>query len=495
VLGAGVDARTQAAIAAKLAEGSVATSIFPAAFLAGAIHGAALSIAETISAIFHLPEILAKVDEMIRLLLSSQGTEVAEALGFAVGQRWAGEVAALLEMNPVQTSYWMGKKAGPVLAAILIALVTGGIIAMASRSWAMLREGFGAMVDLSRLRMAQAASGVRVLQKPPTGGMVRTHTDGTVEWWVPAESLGQMTRAAGAAAGGAAPAAPFAPRLPGAVQPVLAGPQLPATAADSAVALSAQTAVAGAQLLTTRAHAVLSQIAPLPPAEVEGLLKAWLDRLVAAYPNNPDVQRVDELARIVWIALRDPEAYAHALGELEVTRRMLVDSPVADAAAYLEAARLLAASRGVEVMELRLYRPDATTVVLTSGNQLIDVLPANAGLVPGVVFLQEIVASERWFIDLAALNLTEGGTHGALTHLLQDLVADRALRTHDGTTAIEFRQLLGRLQRLQYPGDDPTQAGLDVWQSTYDSLDRSLAVPDVVWPPLRDLLNIEPGEL
>jgi hypothetical protein len=169
---------------AKLMLAPSAMVVFNGAFLAGALHGAALSIAELVSTLAHLPEILRQLDSMVRALLSEQGEALARDLGMVLGAGWAGEFNSVADKSLAEVSYWMGKKLGPVLLGIIMSLVTGAVLTLLWQTpWKLVWESFEALVDLSKLRMAQRLQGVRVLDKPPTAGKVLVHKDGNIEYW------------------------------------------------------------------------------------------------------------------------------------------------------------------------------------------------------------------------------------------------------------------------------------------------------------------------
>ena len=139
VEGAELDSATTAKVMAKFAEGSLATSFLPGVFIAGAVHGAAADIGNMISSLVHLPEILSALDETVQRLLSDEGVQVAHDLGFMLGQEHAAELTGLLDMNVVELVYWMGKQVGPIVAGIIIGLLTGCVVQL-WRSWGTIRE-------------------------------------------------------------------------------------------------------------------------------------------------------------------------------------------------------------------------------------------------------------------------------------------------------------------------------------------------------------------
>ena len=158
-------------------------------------------------------------------------------------------------------------------------------------------------------------------------------------------------------------------------------------------------------------------------------------------PQHPDVAEVSRLATLVDDALSSPKALAFAVEELELARRGLVP-PIDDLAdAYMEAAIQLARERGYQVIELSLTA-DRQVVLTNRATGAVRPLAATPeGLVKRKVFLEEVVGSGAMFIDRAALTVTKSGSHGALTHFIQDLAVDTVLKEH-GSSSVEFRRLL-----------------------------------------------------
>ena len=109
------------------------------------------------------------------------------------------------------------------------------------------------------------------------------------------------------------------------------------------------------------------------------------------------------------------------------------------------------------------------------------------------------------------------GPHGAITHFLQELVAEKAIgRTDFASEGVAgYRELMGEIQEalqgrtpkgtiadpeflLTPPVGSPQQAqfkpGTMFWVGTFDRI-KSLARPEELWPPLREILGLGMGEL
>ena len=222
----------------------------------------------------------------------------------------------------------------------------------------------------------------------------------------------------------------------------------------------------------------------------------YLTSLKAAHPSSAkDIDRVVDLAGVVWDALQGPGApgrFAEAWGDLEFARLTLLPSSQPDAMGYAEAARLLARQRGYDVIEIRTGPgPNQATLTSTRGGppEILDT--DSEGFVRDEDFMNEVVGSGQMIIDWAALDLGQAD-HGALSHFLQDLVVDEVLEG-EGSSAVEFRSLLKSVSGL--PRQDLTvPAGTDVWMETFD-VQAGFAEPETFWPAIRDLLNIPVGAL
>jgi hypothetical protein len=119
-----------------------------------------------------------------------------------------------------------------------------------------------------------------------------------------------------------------------------------------------------------------------------------------------------------------------------------------------------------------------------AGGAPIRYIDANEGVMSGQVFFERYAGRPGSFIDQPLLD----DNHGAMTHLVQDLVVTRALRrANQNLTSAEFRGLLGqaegRVNKSAY------QTAFDVFGSREDSMRTG----DYVWRMVYD--NTEPGQI
>ena len=236
--------------------------------------------------------------------------------------------------------------------------------------------------------------------------------------------------------------------------------------------------------------AKILEVGPMDEAALDKALTS-LELYKSAYPDKVgEIEQVAKLAPDVFEALKNSDAYAAAVRDLEAARLSLESPPATLAQQYVAAARKLAADRQIDVIELT-WDPSTRKVIgrSTTGN-VVHLDTDLDGLIKAPQFMDEVVGSGQWFVDYAALVL-QGGDHGALTHIIQDLVVDGALRAH-GSSAAEFRKLLKSLDSMR--GFKEIGPGTDIWVATYDCFE-GIANPDNLWPTIRDLLGIHRGEL
>ena len=109
----------------------------------------------------------------------------------------------------------------------------------------------------------------------------------------------------------------------------------------------------------------------------------------------------------------------------------------------------------------------------------------------GVQFFDEFGGSGKKLLDPTLAH--PGDPHGAVTHMVQDLMIDKALaRAGEKVTASEFRQLLGRLQeqsRELSPGE-MVHTGDKLWRAIYDAIGEAGALnePETLSAVLRERL-------
>ncbi|MGH8601468.1 MAG: hypothetical protein ACREXR_01410, partial [Gammaproteobacteria bacterium] len=135
----------------------ISSPLFPA-FYAGASVEIASDTWNTISAlvesIFALDEVINNVTELLEILTSPEGQEVAYALGVEIGRTFRQEIKALVNDNQLKFTYKLGTIVGPPILLAVLSIVTGGIVGagvLAKRLAEILRKLPGANRILSRM--------------------------------------------------------------------------------------------------------------------------------------------------------------------------------------------------------------------------------------------------------------------------------------------------------------------------------------------------------
>lgn len=186
--------------------------------------------------------------------------------------------------------------------------------------------------------------------------------------------------------------------------------------------------------------------------------------------GNTAVNReIEALLPTVMAALRDPDLYAEVL---------------ADAWAALRA------DRDMTKVLMEMARADGGK---------IRVLPHELGEIKDG-FVKKVASKKEYFVDNPFVNTD----HGALTHLVQDLVVNRAFkRAGSDMTSLRFRALIGKAAGKVQPnqmmrrgaavftrGQEIPVADL-VWRFTYDSLHMGqLNQPETLAPLLKKLFDV-----
>jgi hypothetical protein len=160
----------------------------------------------------------------------------------------------------------------------------------------------------------------------------------------------------------------------------------------------------------------------------------------------------------VYRALHDPEMIASVVADIWLAERTLgLMAPREMGARYTQAAVGLSKQTGAEVVTL----PRGT------GYQAPE-------------FFAQVASQPKRFLDLSVLDVSPG--HGATTHLIQDLVVDRAL-AQVGVPAQQFRALLGGAVGQSGP------IGRWLWEEVlYDTLRGDITDPNVLGPALAEAL-------
>ncbi len=221
----------------------------------------------------------------------------------------------------------------------------------------------------------------------------------------------------------------------------------------------------GADQLRQRVAAGFSkQLAKAPSAMEEGdeIVQGLFDQLRA----NPDAGSNKRLLELLPMALkgkRDPDTLGAALSEIWLEDHLLSEvAPPAAARRYGDAALQLSSRRGAPVR----------------------VLEAGAEYSPERFFNEVVISGDR-FLDLNIL--ASQPDHGAITHLIDDLVIDRALEG-TGVSAEELRALLA-----DAVGTGGTPIGDELWFHIFDADTglRGINQPEVMWAIMRaELTNL-----
>jgi hypothetical protein len=97
-------------------------------------------------------------------------------------------------------------------------------------------------------------------------------------------------------------------------------------------------------------------------------------------------------------------------------------------------------------------------------------------------FFNEVVVSGDRFLDYSVLQSSP--EHGAITHFVQDLAVDNALHG-TGLRSEQYRKLFA-----QAVASDGTKVGADLWEELYDSFQRRINQPEVVYPAMRKAIKV-----
>jgi hypothetical protein len=180
------------------------------------------------------------------------------------------------------------------------------------------------------------------------------------------------------------------------------------------------------------------------------------DETIGALRSEPSAENqvVLDHAQIVWDALHDPKLIAEVVSK-----------------AYGEALRHQNPADGLDPVTRALLRE------AVEGGP-IYVIPKSTQI-EREPFFKHWVQTGRRFYD----QIDQGG-HGNMTHLIQDLVVDVALkrRGKTGMTSAKFRQALGRVHASRVP-----DAGDKLWTHMYDAVDSGINQPEFLMPVIREV--------
>ena len=243
-----------------------------------------------------------------------------------------------------------------------------------------------------------------------------------------------------------------------------------------------------------RTQAALERVKKHPAAENPELNEV-LGKLGDAYLfGEKGKEKILNLPKIVGemrTALNDPARIADAVNVIEQRRRNLADASDDLAESYREAVISIADERQIPVKLLWASR-EGKKVAMTDragrGRKFKPKELQTGYVLTETAFTKEVVGSEAWVIDESALQF--GKDHGAITHIIQDLVVDRVLERYK-LTAIEFRTIL---KHLDVEGG---RRGSKIWLETYDIVtpETTLSRPEIMWSAIREVIGIRKGDL
>jgi hypothetical protein len=175
-----------------------------------------------------------------------------------------------------------------------------------------------------------------------------------------------------------------------------------------------------------------------------------IDRALAAAPGPKNAEIAKALPHVVK-GLRDPELY----GEVMADAWALAKTPP-----------------GMDINA-------ALEQMAHNGGAPIRYIEAKEGILDAPVFFEKYAGKPGHFIDLPLA----GDPHGAMSHLVQDLVVDRALRrAGQDLTAVEFRGLLGQAE-----GKVAVDAGYATKSTkTFIDDEKTMKTGDYIWRMVYD---------
>jgi hypothetical protein len=404
-----IDAEHRDRLLARLLESSVLNLIFPAVFAAGALVGIARDVVDAVKAIYHtvtnFGEFIDAVGTFLRLIISPQAAQVGRAIGVEFGRDFGQRLAGMADGNIFSFTYNLGRLIGPTIVYTILAFVGAPEVAASA-----LVER---ILPLLRPLLERFPRLLRVVEGLAVG--LRERAAGTV--------IGRAQTARRAAAAAA---------VDRTISTLLA--RIPAE-------LSAET-------FTTFEAALQANLA----TETVGLRD-----VIAAIPRESSAFR--ELYEIAFNGMNNRSIWESVLGDI-AREAETVGPPFSNPAItsrYSQAVWNLAERRGQAATLIP--RPNPIAVVPN----------------PSAPFAQEgaVAPFGRRFLDLGVGSAQPGrgsaiGGHGYTSHLLQDLVVDRAFQQRGRYIDAErFRRLLGGLRTTQAPRG--AELRILLWNALYDS--------------------------
>jgi Domain of unknown function (DUF4157) len=146
------------------------TAVLMPGVSAGMTYGIAEEARTTLVGLLDLEEASAALSELVGLVLSRGGETIARELGIQVAGQVKGDIDELIAMSPWTFGFALGEKTGPILAGIVLAIVSGGAGA-AARMVAILNRIPGGRKLITRLKGKRAVG-----SHPPSAPSVREGT-------------------------------------------------------------------------------------------------------------------------------------------------------------------------------------------------------------------------------------------------------------------------------------------------------------------------------
>ena len=275
-------------------------------------------------------------------------------------------------------------------------------------------------------------------------------------------------------------------------------------------------------------EAALRTVARTAGTHSRRAIRESVDRLARGGVDTKTLGHISKMTNVVFDAFASPAAFVAAKKTLVDERRLVNAQQIKkeldeldelrakvgaargtlgtdltpEAAAYVAAVRRLATARRTGVVEIHRTGPDSILIIRRDvlGNPTEKILTTPGGDITHDDFMTEVVAGGDLILDYPALKFGGAfkdadfgvGAHSAISHVLQDLVADKALKNAGFTGgAVEFRERMAWLQErwdavapnqlIDDPDfDEAVKAGTALWVGTYDRI-RSLAQPERLW--------------
>ncbi len=101
----------------------VELAAFIPSFNVGAAAGVGEDIVDLFKTLWNIDEVLAAIDELLRVMGSYEGAEVARLMGVETGASYASKISAMANSNPASFGYNLGKLVGPAIAYTILAFL------------------------------------------------------------------------------------------------------------------------------------------------------------------------------------------------------------------------------------------------------------------------------------------------------------------------------------------------------------------------------------